>query len=232
MEAQAITHRGDRGIGSGRWSSGAQQSNIAHVASRTPQNHRSGVAEVRSDSQPHQHPSPTRGCLFVIDTRPEAGFVLPIGTRGDRDRSGRTALTEFAHDLRVREPGDASRSRLECPVDELPRDWLVAAGKVHPTLSKLYPLAETGQAVLDVHSNAHQGKARVLCLAPREGLGVSDNQRRERHAEQINRFPEAERGASLPVTRGSRRPILHEASNGSGASQFAPQSAKGSVSRA
>ena len=35
----------------------------------------------------------------------------------------------------------------------------VAAGKVHPTLSKLYPPAETGQAVLDVHSNAHQGKA-------------------------------------------------------------------------
>jgi crotonyl-CoA reductase len=65
---------------------------------------------------------------------------------------------------------------------------LVAAGKVHPTLSKVYPLAETGQAVLDVHSNAHQGKVGVLCLAPREGLGVSDHQRRERHAEEINRF--------------------------------------------
>ena len=36
---------------------------------------------------------------------------------------------------------------------------LVAAGKVHPTLSKVYPLAETGQAVLDVHSNAHQGRS-------------------------------------------------------------------------
>ena len=49
---------------------------------------------------------------------------------------------------------------------------LVAAGKGHPTLSKVYPLAETGQAVLDVHSNAHQGGRRAL-TAPHEGLGVS-----------------------------------------------------------
>jgi crotonyl-CoA reductase len=68
---------------------------------------------------------------------------------------------------------------------------LVAAGKVHPTLSQVYPLAETGQAVLDVHSNTHQGKVGVLCLAPHEGLGVSDHQRRERHEEQINRFRQA-----------------------------------------
>jgi crotonyl-CoA reductase len=65
---------------------------------------------------------------------------------------------------------------------------LVASGKVHPTLSKVYPLVDTGQAVFDVHSNAHQGKVGVLCLAPSEGLGVSDDERRERHAEQINRF--------------------------------------------
>jgi crotonyl-CoA reductase len=68
---------------------------------------------------------------------------------------------------------------------------LVAAGKVHPTLSTVYPLAETGQAVLDVHSNTHQGKVGVLCLAPHEGLGVSDHQLRERHEEQINRFRQA-----------------------------------------
>jgi crotonyl-CoA reductase len=68
---------------------------------------------------------------------------------------------------------------------------LIAAGKVHPTLSKVYPLAETGQAVLDVHSNTHQGKVGVLCLAPHEGLGVSEHQRRERHEEQINRFRQA-----------------------------------------
>jgi crotonyl-CoA reductase len=68
---------------------------------------------------------------------------------------------------------------------------LVAAGKVHPTLSKVYPLTETGQAVLDVHSNAHQGKVGVLCLAPHEGLGVSDHPHRARHEDQINRFRQA-----------------------------------------
>jgi crotonyl-CoA reductase len=68
---------------------------------------------------------------------------------------------------------------------------LVTTGKVHPTLSKVYPMAETGQAVLDVHSNTHQGKVGVLCLAPREGLGVSDNEQRAIHEEQINRFRQA-----------------------------------------
>ena len=48
---------------------------------------------------------------------------------------------------------------------------LIAKGLIHPTLSKVYPLDETGQAALDVHTNAHQGKVGVLALAPEEGLG-------------------------------------------------------------
>ena len=51
---------------------------------------------------------------------------------------------------------------------------LIAKGMIHPTLSQAYPLEETGQAALDVHRNAHQGKVGVLCLAPEEGLGVRD----------------------------------------------------------
>ena len=51
---------------------------------------------------------------------------------------------------------------------------LIAKGKIHPTLSRTYPLNEVGQAALDVHQNAHQGKVGVLCLAPEEGLGVRD----------------------------------------------------------
>ncbi len=65
---------------------------------------------------------------------------------------------------------------------------LVAKGMIHPTLSQTYPLAEVGQAALDVHHNAHQGKVGVLCLAPREGLGVRDHEMRDRHLEEINRF--------------------------------------------
>lgn len=65
---------------------------------------------------------------------------------------------------------------------------LIAKGMIHPTLSRVYPLEETGQAAYEVHTNSHQGKIGVLALAPTEGLGVSDHEMRERHLEAINRF--------------------------------------------
>ncbi|MFJ9518868.1 crotonyl-CoA carboxylase/reductase [Kitasatospora sp. NPDC101801] len=65
---------------------------------------------------------------------------------------------------------------------------LVAKGKIHPTVSKVYTLEQTGQAALDVHQNKHQGKVGVLCLAPQEGLGVRDQELREKHLPAINRF--------------------------------------------
>ena len=65
---------------------------------------------------------------------------------------------------------------------------LIARGLIHPTLSRVYPLHETGQATYDVHRNLHQGKVGVLCLAPTEGLGVRDQQMRERLLPQLMRF--------------------------------------------
>jgi crotonyl-CoA reductase len=65
---------------------------------------------------------------------------------------------------------------------------LIAKGLIHPTLSRVYPMDETGQAAYDVHRNLHQGKVGVLCLAPSEGLGVRDQAMRERHLAAINRF--------------------------------------------
>jgi crotonyl-CoA reductase len=65
---------------------------------------------------------------------------------------------------------------------------LIARGKIHPTVSKVYPLTQTGQAAHDVHRNAHQGKVGVLCLAPRDGLGVTDHELRNKLLSQINRF--------------------------------------------
>jgi len=65
---------------------------------------------------------------------------------------------------------------------------LITKGLIHPTLSKTYPLEQTGQATLDVHKNAHQGKVGVLCLAPEEGLGVRDGELRAKHVDAINRF--------------------------------------------
>jgi len=61
-------------------------------------------------------------------------------------------------------------------------------GKVHPTLSQVFPLDQTGEATYQVHHNLHEGKLGVLCLAPEEGLGVTDPGRRERLLPQITLF--------------------------------------------
>ncbi|MGL5930788.1 MAG: crotonyl-CoA carboxylase/reductase, partial [Dermatophilaceae bacterium] len=68
---------------------------------------------------------------------------------------------------------------------------LVDRGIVHPTLSRTYRLEDVGQAALDVHRNAHQGKVGVLTLAPQEGLGVTDATKRARLEPAINRFRDA-----------------------------------------
>ncbi|WP_020523204.1 crotonyl-CoA carboxylase/reductase [Catelliglobosispora koreensis] len=65
---------------------------------------------------------------------------------------------------------------------------LIDLGQIHPTLSKSFPLAETGQAAYEVHRNTHQGKVGVLCLAPQEGLGVRNPQKRAQHLSAIKRF--------------------------------------------
>ena len=65
---------------------------------------------------------------------------------------------------------------------------LIAQGRIHPTLSKTYPLAKTGQATFEVHRNLHQGKVGVRCLAPADGLGVRDPELRGRHQDAIARF--------------------------------------------
>jgi crotonyl-CoA reductase len=65
---------------------------------------------------------------------------------------------------------------------------LIQRGKIHPTLSRTYPLDQTGQAADDVHRNRHQGKVGVLCLSPEEGLGVRAPPPRGGHGSAINRF--------------------------------------------
>ena len=65
---------------------------------------------------------------------------------------------------------------------------LIDKGMIHPTLSKTFPLADTGQAAYEVHRNLHQGKVGVLCLSPEEGLGVRDPEKRAKFESEINRF--------------------------------------------
>jgi hypothetical protein len=59
---------------------------------------------------------------------------------------------------------------------------------IQPTLSKVLPLSEAGLAAWEVHRNMHQGKVGVLCLAPAEGMGVTDRAMREKVGERLNLF--------------------------------------------
>jgi crotonyl-CoA reductase len=65
---------------------------------------------------------------------------------------------------------------------------LIGEGRIHPTLSKTYPLEQTGEAAFQVHHNLVEGKVGVLCLAPGEGLGVTDDALRAQHIDQIMLF--------------------------------------------
>ncbi len=63
---------------------------------------------------------------------------------------------------------------------------LICKGAIHPTLSKTFPLEESGEAALSVHRNEHEGKVGILCLAPKEGLGVRDHELREKVADRLS----------------------------------------------
>ncbi|MEU0602269.1 crotonyl-CoA carboxylase/reductase [Streptomyces sp. NPDC006393] len=57
---------------------------------------------------------------------------------------------------------------------------LFRLGHLSPVLSAVYPLKDVGEAARLVQRNRHIGKVGVLCLAPEEGLGVTDPVLRER----------------------------------------------------
>jgi crotonyl-CoA reductase len=67
---------------------------------------------------------------------------------------------------------------------------LIEKGLIHPTLSKVFPLDQTGEAAFEVHRNLHQGKVGVLALAPEPGLGVTDQALRDQVLDKINWFIE------------------------------------------
>lgn len=55
---------------------------------------------------------------------------------------------------------------------------LFQLGSLSPVLSEVYPLTEVAEAARLVQQNRHIGKVGVLCLAPEEGLGVTDPEKR------------------------------------------------------
>ncbi|NNF56342.1 MAG: crotonyl-CoA carboxylase/reductase [Acidimicrobiales bacterium] len=60
---------------------------------------------------------------------------------------------------------------------------LIDRGAIHPILSEVYALEDVGEATRQVHQNRHEGKLGVLCLAPEEGLGIQDPDKRARIGE-------------------------------------------------
>jgi crotonyl-CoA reductase len=60
---------------------------------------------------------------------------------------------------------------------------LINEGKIQPLLSQVHSLNDVGIAARSIHRNEHEGKIGVLCLAPAEGLGIDDAEKRDRIGE-------------------------------------------------
>ena len=65
---------------------------------------------------------------------------------------------------------------------------LVSKGMIHPVMSQLFTLDQTGEAAYQMHHNKHEGKIGVLALAPSEGLGVTDPELREKVGDKLHLF--------------------------------------------
>jgi crotonyl-CoA reductase len=66
---------------------------------------------------------------------------------------------------------------------------LIAKGMIHPVLSQVFTMEQTGEAAYQVHRNMHEGKIGVLCLAENEGEGVTDHELRAKVGEaRLSRF--------------------------------------------
>jgi len=107
----------------------------------------------------------------VVTCAATSGYMMEFDNRFFWMRSKRLIGSHFAN---YREAWEANR--------------LIAKGMVHPVLSRVFPLTETGEAAYQVHHNAHEGKIGVLALAPSEGLGVTDPELRASVADQLNWF--------------------------------------------
>ncbi len=65
---------------------------------------------------------------------------------------------------------------------------LISKGMIHPVLSQTFDLEHTGEAAYQVHHNMHEGKIGVLALAPEAGLGVTDQELRDRVGDKLHLF--------------------------------------------
>jgi crotonyl-CoA reductase len=93
----------------------------------------------------------------VVTCAATSGFMLEFDNRHFWMRLKRLVGSHFAN---YKEASEANR--------------LVSKGMIHPVLSQVFTLENVGEAAFQVHHNMHEGKLGILCLAPEEGLGVTD----------------------------------------------------------
>ncbi|RXJ81161.1 crotonyl-CoA carboxylase/reductase [Arcobacter sp. F2176] len=66
---------------------------------------------------------------------------------------------------------------------------LSCLGKINPILSEVYTLENSIEGCIKVKNNQHIGKVGILCLSPKEGLGIKDHELRQKVGEdKINIF--------------------------------------------
>jgi crotonyl-CoA reductase len=65
---------------------------------------------------------------------------------------------------------------------------LIAKGMIHPVMSQVFELEQSGEAAYQVHHNMHEGKIGVLALAPEAGLGVTDQELRDKVGDKLHLF--------------------------------------------
>jgi crotonyl-CoA reductase len=102
----------------------------------------------------------------VVTCAATSGFMVEFDNRYFWMRLKRLIGSHFAN---YREAWEANR--------------LIAKGMIHPVLSQVFPLDQTGEAAYQVHHNMHEGKIGVLCLAPQEGMGIEDPELRAKVGE-------------------------------------------------
>jgi crotonyl-CoA reductase len=104
----------------------------------------------------------------IVTCAATSGYMVEFDNRHFWMRLKRLIASHFAN---YREAWEANR--------------LIDLGKIQPLLSAVHTLDETGEAALKIHRNEHEGKIGILCLAPEEGLGIDDPEKRERIGEDL-----------------------------------------------
>ncbi len=110
----------------------------------------------------------------VVTCAATSGFMMEFDNRHFWMRLKKLVGSHFAN---YKEAWEANR--------------LISKGMIHPVMSQVFSLEQTGEAAFQVHHNMHEGKIGVLALSPAEGLGVTNPELREQLGDKLHAFRRA-----------------------------------------